>query len=146
MKPKNNSKVKKIESQYVFNDVNCKTNKNYEIQNQKELQFEFISKYKHNGWFNVLCQLTNANIFICQTCINETEIKIQVKMNEQLKFDFLIVVTEGKDVFDYIPQNINFEFIDKIDDIFNEPLEISKNDMGLFIERILEIRNNCLYK
>jgi hypothetical protein len=94
----------------------------------------------------VLCQLTNANIFIRQTCINETEIKIQLKMNEQLKFDFIIVVTEGKNVFDYIPQNINFEFIDKIDDIFNEPLEISKNDMGLFIERILEIRNNCLYK
>ena len=146
MKPQNNSKVKKIESQYVFNDVNYQTNKNHEIQNQKELQYELLSKYKDNGWFNVLCQLTNANIFISQTCINETEIKIQLKMNEQLKFDFLIMITEGKDVFDYIPQNINFEFIDKIDDIFNESLEISKNDMGLFIERILEIRNNCLYK
>lgn len=146
MKSKYKFKVKKIESQYVFNEVNCQINKHYKIQNQEELQFEFISEKKNNAWFDELCQIGNVNIFINQNDKNKTELNIQLAMNEQLKYDFLIVLSEGSDVFDYIPKHKNFEFVDRNDDIFNEPLEIYKNDMWKFIERILKIRNNCLYK
>ena len=128
-----------ILARYVYNED---SKNQIEISKNTPLEIKANPRPKENCVIEMLRKISNGKISINETPEGTTKIDIIIFMdlNQKIKAEFTLLIHKNKKFFDYIPNEINFSFKDKNDEIFFNELEIPNEDIGKLITKFLSLR------
>lgn len=123
---------------FFYNDHNTLTKAhNTSIQ----LIGHHISNLSNQILFDIIHKIGKGQIKINIEEENNINIDMKIEITEKSFIEFRIIVVNGREFFEYIPIEIQYQFEKREDEIFFNELEIPISDLPLLIDKFYSLKN-----